>query len=234
MVAMSSDLDVLEGCCPDTQVYTVTVKTSDIMRAGTDAKVSLVLHGALLPSAVRSAPPPPPAAAAAAAAAAAHSRAVHAFSRAQFCVAWLRSVLLPALGSNGSSAIMMLPPQDEAFIRDATSTYRLRLCPVLPRKPKSIQYPGCFEWAGVLTLSFGGAQDGMRLLGQKDVDYWWLPRDASSGACLTDLGDILKIEIGAFSPNQLISACAPCVSWCADLGSRGSAQGTTTRARRHA
>ena len=46
MFNMSSDLDMLEGCCDKTQVYTVTVKTSDVMRAGTDANVSIVLHGA--------------------------------------------------------------------------------------------------------------------------------------------------------------------------------------------
>ena len=45
VVAMSSDLDTLKGCCAEMQVYTVTVKTSDIMRAGTDARVSFVLHG---------------------------------------------------------------------------------------------------------------------------------------------------------------------------------------------
>ena len=37
--------NTLKGCCAEMQVYTVIVKTSDIMRAGTDARVSFVLHG---------------------------------------------------------------------------------------------------------------------------------------------------------------------------------------------
>jgi hypothetical protein len=61
----------------------------------------------------------------------------------------------------------VLPPRDEAFIRGATTTFRLRLCPHGMQPPPE----------------FGQIQ-------QKDLDYWWL------GEGLTELGDIMKIEVG--------------------------------------
>ena len=74
----------------------------------------------------------------------------------------------------------MLPPRDEAFIRGATSTFRLRLCPHGMQPPPE----------------FGQIQ-------QKDLDYWWL------GEGLTELGDIMKIEVGRGAQTKYFLHGAP-------------------------